>query len=407
MEQQHSIINDLAKEASMQPQEQLLEIKNPHHILTIGIPREITYQENRVPLTPASVKYLTDNGHNVVIESNAGKASNFSDLEYSEAGAEITKDKNKVFEGNIVLKIAPPTKEEIELLKPTQLLISALHLSRMDEISIKRILTKRVNAISFEFLQDESGALPVTRAMSELAGSAAIMVAGEYLNNSHIGKGELIGGFTGIPPTQIVIIGAGSVGEYAAHSALGLGANVKIFDNQIYRLRRIQENLGEKVYTSTLHPNVLANALKSADVVIGALRGRGEKCPMVVTEDMVIEMKPKSVIIDVSIDQGGNFETSECTNHQNPIFKKHEVIHYCVPNIPSRVSRTASYALSNIFTPILMDLAEYKDLSEYLRARKGARRGVYAYKGMLTNEFIAKKLKMQLKELELLIGAYI
>ena len=405
--EQHSILNDLAKQASRQPQEKLLEVLKPENTLTIGIPKEITYQENRVPLTPASVKYLTDNGHNIVMETDAGKASNFSDLQYSESGAQITNDKKKVFEGNIVLKIAPPTKDEIELLKPSQLLISALHLSRMDELTVKRILTKRVNAISFGFLQDESGALPVIRAMSELAGSAAIMVAGEYLNNSHIGKGELIGGFTGIPPTQIVIIGAGSVGEYAARAGIGLGANVKIFDDQIYRLRRVQENLGEKVYTSTLHPNVLANALSSADVVIGALRGKGAKSPMVVTEEMVMSMKPKSIIIDVSIDQGGNFETSECTDHQKPVFKKHEVIHYCVPNIPSRVSRTASYALSNIFTPILMDLAEYKDLSEYLRAKQGARRGVYAYKGMLTNEEVAKRLKMPSKELELLIGAYI
>lgn len=403
----NSLLTDLAKEAARQPQAKLLETKSPHHILTIGIPKEITYQENRVPLTPASVKYLTDNGHHVVIESNAGLASNFSDLQYSEAGAEITKNKNKVFEGNIVLKIAPPTKEEIELLTPSQLLISALHITRLDELSVKRILTKRVNAISYEFLQDDSGALPITRAMSELSGSASIMIAAEYLNNSHIGKGELIGGFTGIPPTQIVIIGAGSVAEYAAKAGIGLGANVKVFDNHIYRLRRIQDNLGERIYTSTLHPNVLANALKSADVVIGALRGKDCKSPMVVTEEMVMNMKPKSVIIDVSIDQGGNFETSDCTNHQNPVFKKHEVIHYCVPNIPSRISRTASYALSNIFTPILMDLANHKDLSEYLRARKGARRGIYAYKGMLTNAFIANKLKMPLKEMELLLGTYI
>lgn len=403
----NSLLTDLAKEAVRQPQAQLLETKNPHHVLTIGIPKEITYQENRVPLTPASVKYLTDNGHNVIIESNAGASSNFSDLQYSEAGAEITKDKTKVFQGNVLLKIAPPTKEEIELLTPSQLLISALHLTKLDELSIKRILTKRVNAISFEFLQDNSGALPIIRAMSELSGSASIMIAAEFLNNSHIGKGELIGGFTGIPPTQIVIIGAGSVAEYAAKAGLGLGANVKIFDNHIYRLRRIQENLGERVYTSTLHPNVLANALTSADVVIGALRGKECKSPMVVTEDMVRQMKPKSVIVDVSIDQGGNFETSDCTNHESPVYKKHGVIHYCVPNIPSRISRTASYALSNIFTPILMDLASHKDLPEFLRDKNGARKGIYAYKGMLTNGYIAKKLKMQHKEMDLLLGTYI
>jgi alanine dehydrogenase len=407
MSKNNPTFGDLAKEAALLPQEQLLKVHESNNSLFIGIPKEITYQENRVPLTPASVKYLTDNGHTIYLESGAGKSSNFPDIQYSEAGAQIISKKEEVYSADIILKIAPPTKEEIEFLKPSQLLISALQINNLDEVLIKRLLTKRVNAISYEFLEDESGALPAIRAMSELAGSASIMIAAEYLNNSNIGKGELIGGFTGIPPTQIVIIGAGSVGEYAARAGLGIGANVKVFDNHIYRLRRIQENVGSSIYTSTLHPNVLANALLSADVVIGALRGKNSRSPIVVTEEMVMNMKPKSVIIDVSIDHGGNFETSEGTNHAKPVFKKHEVIHYCVPNITSRVSRTASYALSNIFTPILVDMAKHHDFEDFLRDRKGARKGVYAYKGMLTNSFLAERFHIPVKDLNLILGSYI
>ncbi len=396
--------SELAKEAGLQALEQMAPIGQKNFILNIGIPREITYQENRVPLTPASVAYFTANGHKVCIESNAGKASNFTDKQYSEAGAEIVSTHEEIFKSDIILKIDPPTLREIDLMRPGQLLFSALQLNQLDEMLLRRMMERKIDAVAYEFMEDESGAFPVIRAMSEIAGVASVLIAAEYLNNFNVGKGELLGGFAGIPPTQVVIVGAGAVGENAARAALGLGANVKVFDNNIYRLRRIQRNLGVNLYTSTLHPNVLHNALKSADVVIGALRGKYGRSPVVITERMVMDMKPKSVIIDISIDQGGICETSEVTNHEKPIFRKHDVIHYCVPNITSRVSRTASYALSNIFTPMLGEVADLGGLQNLLLSRPSARKGVYIYKGMLTSESLAKKFKLKSKELSLLLA---
>jgi alanine dehydrogenase len=280
------------------------------HSMSIGIPKEFTFQENRVPLTPAAVKFFTSNGHRLLIESGAGKNANFSDHQYSECGAEIVANAKDVYASDIILKIDPPTLKEIDWMKPGQLLISALQINQLDGVLLRRLMEKRINAMAYEFLQDDSGALPIIRAMSEIAGTASILIAAEYLNNTHIGKGELLGGFAGVPPTQVVVIGAGAVGEFATKAALGLGANVKIFDNDMYRLRRIQKSFGFHLYTSTIQPIVLKSALERADVVIGALAGNTARCPVVVSEDMVMNMRPNSILIDVAIDRGGNFETS-------------------------------------------------------------------------------------------------
>ncbi len=399
--------NELAKEAfAMHPLEMAAPLKKNNTSLYIGIPREITSQENRVPLSPSSIEFLVHNGHEIVIESKAGAASNFSDERFSEAGARIVHSHEEIFKADVILKIEPPTDAEIELMRPEQILFSALQLDQINPVSLNRLLLKRVNAVSYEFLQDDSGSYPIIRAMSEMAGHASILLASEYLNNANIGKGELLGGFTGIPPTQIVVIGAGAVGEYACRAALGLGANVKVFDNELYRLRRLQENLGGKIFTSTIQPNILAEALRTCDVAIGALRGESGRSPVVVTDKMVMQMKPNSIIIDVSIDQGGVFETSEITNHKNPIFKKHDVIHYCVPNITARVSRSASYALSNIFTPLLNDMSNYGGFHELIKIAKGFRHGVYIYKGNLVNESLAKRFGMKYKDLELMMSLY-
>lgn len=380
--------------------------KNGGSGLDIGIPKETTFQENRIGLTPSSVAYLTANGHQVVVETGAGKSSHFEDRLYSEAGAVIAASREDVYRSDIILKIDPPTSREIDLMRPGQLLISALQLDQLDEVLLRRMMDKRINAIAYEFLEDDSQALPIIRAMSEMAGTASIMIAAELLTNTQIGKGELLGGFAGIPPTQVVVIGAGAVGEYASRTAMALGANIKVFDNNVYRLRRLQQQLGRDVYTSTIHPNVLASALTRADVVIGALRGKGGRSPVVVTEEMVMNMRPRSVMIDVSIDQGGNFETSEITTHEKPVFRKHDVIHYCVPNIASRVSRTASYALSNIFTPLLIDMAETGGFNEYLRFRPGARKGTYLFKGTLTNKALADKFSIRFQDIDLMVGMF-
>ncbi len=407
MDQGKSGFSELAKQATLQPQEMPAAIVTSDQQLLIGVAKDSTFQENRVPLTPSSVGLLVNNGHDVVIESGAGKGANFSDTNYSEAGARIAYDKKQVFEAEVLLKVDPPTMEEIEMMKPDQLLISALQLTSITPDYITALQKKKVNAVAYEFYKDSSGSIPIIRSMSEIAGSTSLLIAAEYLSSASGGKGEMLGGISGIPPTEVVIIGAGTVGEFAARAAIGLGASVKIFDNSLFKLRRLQNNIGERLFTSVLQPNILARALKTADVAIGALRGEDNASMCVVNEQMVMQMKPGAVIIDVCIDLGGCFETSEVTNHTNPIFRKHDVIHYCVPNISSRVARTASYALSNVITPLLMNIADSGSFHKLIWERPGVRHGIYVYKGQLTSRFVAHRFNMQSKDIDLLIGAHL
>lgn len=393
-------------QTATETQVQMLKKVQPSHTLRMGIPKEITFQENRVPLTPAAVGYLVGLGHEIIIQSGCGVNANFSDHAYSENGAMVSHDVREVYLSDVVLKIDPPTLEELRFMKPGQLLISALQINQLDGTMLKQLLDKKIHAMAYEFIEDESGALPLIRAMSEIAGTASILIAAEYLNNTHTGKGELLGGFAGVPPTQVVILGAGAVGEFATKAATGLGANVKIFDNDVYRLRRIQKTFGHHLYTSTLQPQTLKSAIQRADVVIGAYSGKNHRSPVVVTQEMIASMKANSVVIDVAIDRGGNFETSQLTSHENPVFKKHDVIHYCVPNIPSRVSRTASYALSNLFTPMLEAIVTQGGFAEALKINKGLRRGTYMYKGSLTNKELAQKFGLPFKDLDLMVGLF-
>jgi len=403
-ESAYNPFKELAKEVELQTQEQLQPLKKKNHGLQIGIPKETTYQENRVPLSPLSVQVLIHNGSEVILESNAGAGANFSDLEYSDAGATIVYSAEEVFKSEIILKVAPPTETEINYLKPNQILVSALQITNVKEDYIRQLMNKKIIAIGYEYLRDNSGALPIIRAMSEIAGRASVLIAAEYLSNSNMGKGELLGGIPGLQPTEVVILGAGAVGEYATRAALGLGAHVKVFDHSLYKLRRLEANIGQRIYSSTIIPQILAKALTHCDVAIGALRSQEGRSPSVVTEEMVSRMRPKSLIIDVSIDQGGCFETSEVTNHKRPTFEKHEVIHYCVPNIPSRFARTASYALSNVFTHMLMEWGEEGSFKELLWAQKGIRRGVYIYKGHLTNFSLGKRLGLKPKDIDFLLA---
>jgi alanine dehydrogenase len=358
---------DLAREASLQPQEKLLALKKKQDSLSIGIPKETIFQEHRVPLSPMAVQLLIQQGHEVFIESNCGDKANFPDLDYSSVGGIIAQTTEEIYKCDLILKVAPPTEEEIDLMKDDQILISALQMVRTKDIIIKKLLSKNITAIGYEFLRDDEGSLPVIRSMSEIAGRASVMIAAEYLSNYNSGKGELFGGIPGIQPTQVVIIGAGGVGEYAARAALGLGASVKVFDNSIEKIRRLEKSLGCRIHSSTLIPKILAKALAECDLAIGALRSPIGRSPCVVTEEMVVNMRQKSIVVDVSIDQGGCFETSEATNHKMPVYEKHGVLHYCVPNIASRFSRTASYALSNIFTPLLQGISNDGGIEECLR----------------------------------------
>ena len=395
---------DLAKQASLLPQEKLLAIKKNKNLLSIGIPKETTYQEHRVPLSPMAVQLLTQNGHTVKIESSCGDKANFPDIEYSKIGGEIQHDKKAIYNCDIILKVAPPTDEEVNLMKPEQILISAIQLIRTKEEIFRKLMAKGVTAIGYEFLRNDEGLLPIIRSMSEIAGRASVLIAAEYLSNYHSGKGELFGGIPGIQPTQIVVIGAGAVGEYAVRAAMGLGASVKVFDTSVEKLRRLEQSLGTRVHSSTIIPKILASALSNCDVAIGALRSPLGVSPCIVSETMVSNMREKSIIVDVSIDQGGCFETSEATNHKMPVFEKYGVLHYCVPNIPSRFSRTSSYALSNIFAPLIQQIAEDGGLDECLRNHNGLREGTYIYKGRLTNEVLSSRFNIPNREIEFLLA---
>ncbi|MBK6397247.1 MAG: alanine dehydrogenase [Bacteroidetes bacterium] len=395
----------LAASAALMPQEAMLEVRKQHKQLYIGIPKEISFQENRVPLIPESVALLTNHGHQIVIEAGAGAASKIEDSDFSEAGARIAYSSEEVYKADIILKVAPPSKAEVELFQTRQTLISILQMSMQNSEYIRTLSNKKITAIGYEFIHDESGVYPIIQAMSEIVGSSSILIAAEYLSNAFSGKGELLGGVAGIPPSVVVIIGAGTVGEYAARAAIGLGADVRVFDNSIHRLRRLQNRLGRRIYTSILVPNTLLRELKNADVAIGALRSSEGRTPVVVTDEMVSEMRAGSVIVDVSIDQGGCFETSEVTNHLQPTFKKYGVVHYCVPNIASRVSRTASTALSNIFTQILLSAAEEGGIDEVMWKDRSVRNGVYMYNGSITNRYIAETCRLPYKDLDLLRAA--
>ncbi len=395
----------LIEETKLYSQEALLAIKKSNKSLFIGIPKEINLHEKRVPLTPNGVKLIVGNGHEVWIESGAGNASKFTDNEYSEAGAKITYSHSKPFEAEIILKVEPPSLEEIDMMKQGKTLISALQFGNLTKQFIEKLNAKRITAVGYELIEDKVGGMPVVRAMSEIAGSTVMLIAAEYLSNVHNGKGIILGGITGVAPTQVVILGAGTVGEIAARTALGLGVDIQIFDNHLYKLRRIKHALGQQVSTSTFEQSAIKNSILQADVVIGALRPEKGRIQYMVSEDIIAQMKPGSIIIDVSIDQGGCFETSQLTTHQKPVFTKYGVIHYCVPNIASRVAQTATNVLSNIFTPILMEIAESGNLDEMIFCHKWFMKGVYTYKGTLSNAMIGKKVGLNYRDLNLLLAA--
>lgn len=394
----------LAK-ASLVPQEQMLAVKKKKNSFFLGLPKEISLQENRITLTPDAVALLVNNGHEIWIETKAGVGSKFTDQQYSEAGAKIVYSPQEVYKADFILKIEPPTEDEIEYMHPGQTLISALQLGHLRPEQVQGLMKKKITALGYEVIEDKVGGMPIIRAMSEIAGSAVMSIASEYLSSTNNGKGVIVGGITGVPPTKVVIIGAGTVAEFAARAALGLGADVQVFDNHLYKLRRIKHILGQQLYTSTIDTVTLGETLKTADVVIGALRAEKGKVRHVVTEEMVSKMKPDSLIIDLSIDQGGCVETSEITTLRKPVFKKHDVIHYCVPNVASRVAHSATTALSNIFTPTILRAAEEGGMEEMIFLHKWFMKGVYTYRGSLTNESVARKFGLKHKNIELLMAA--
>jgi alanine dehydrogenase len=385
--------------------EETLDIKPKGARLHIGIPKETAFQENRIALTPDAVSVLISNGHHVTIEHNAGEAAHFADKDYSEAGAKISYHREEVYKAPIIVKSAPVIEEDLPFLQLNQMIISPIHLSVLKAELLQKMMEKRITAISFENLKDDSGSYPIVRSMSEIAGSAVMLIAAQYLSSANHGKGVLLGGVSGIAPTKVIIIGAGIVGEYAARAAIALGASVKVFDNSVYRLKRLQNNIGHRLWTSVIEPRMLAKQLKTCEVAVGALGSETGRTPVVVTEEMVSSMRTGSVIIDVSIDRGGCFETSEITSHESPVYLKYGVIHYCVPNIPSGFARTASQAISNVLMPLLLEAGEDGGFEHMVWHQIHLRSGIYMFKGALTNFYLSERFNLKYTDLNLLIAS--
>lgn len=395
------ILNTPFTRSELLPQEEMLEVKKRKGELFMGLPKERSYQEKRVCLTPDAVSGLTANGHRVLIEHDAGLAAGFTDRAYAEAGGEITKDTEKVFSCPIILKVEPPTDAELDLIHPQTILLSALQIKTQKKAYFQKLAEKHITALAFEYIKNEEGIFPIVTALSEIAGTSSILIAAELLASPQ-GKGLVFGNIAGVPPPNIVIIGAGTVGRFATRSALGLGTTPKVFDQSIIKLRELQQFVNEAVYTSTLQPKNLTKALKRADVVIGAVRGKN-RAPVIINESMVEKMKEGSVIIDISIDMGGCVETSEITTHEVPTFTKFGVVHYGVPNLPSRYPRSSSICLSNILAPYLLHIGEEGGLENTLRMDKGLRSGLYSYHGILTHKSVNEWFDLTYKDINLLI----
>ncbi|MDQ6610384.1 MAG: alanine dehydrogenase [Bacteroidota bacterium] len=385
--------------------EETLDVKPKGAQLQIGIPKETAFQENRIALTPDAVSVLVSNGHHVTIEHNAGEAAHFADRDYSEAGARIAYNREDAYKAPILVKSAPVIEDDLALLQPNQMIISPIHLSVLKAELLQKMMEKRITAISFENLKDDSGSYPIVRSMSEIAGSAVMLIAGQYLGSANHGKGVLLGGISGIAPTKVIIIGAGIVGENAARAALALGASVKVFDNSVYRLKRLQNNIGHRLWTSVIEPRMLAKQLKTCEVAVGALGNATGRTPIVVTEEMVSSMRTGSVIIDVSIDRGGCFETSEITTHESPVYIKYGVIHYCVPNIPSGFARTASQGISNVLMPLLLEAGNDGGFEYMVWHQVHLRSGIYMFKGALTDFYLSERFNLKYTDLNLLIAS--
>lgn len=396
-----------SQEASPVQQELMKELSKSKNQLKIGIPKEDQSIEKRLALTPEAVDMIVQAGHKIIFEEGAGLGLNYSDAKYSEAGAEITSSREQVFRSDIIFKISSPEKKDIGLMKNKATICSMLNLTELSLESIKEMMSKKINAVGYELLCDSEKCFPVRNSISEVEGAAAISVASELLSNEHGGKGVLMGGIPGVSPTEVIIIGAGVAGTIAARAALGLGACVKVFDNDVHKLREIQNTLGKTLFTSVFQPNVLINAFRTADVVIGAMRYINEPVRYIITEDVIKIMKKGSLIIDLRINQGGCFETSSQLPSGHPyVFEKYGVLHYCVPNVSSRVARTTSMALSNIFTPLIGEMGRNGGISGLTKTDIEFRSGLYMYSGKLVNTYVASHFNLPAHDIGLFLSVY-
>lgn len=403
--QEESKGKHLISKTMLMPQEEMLEVKKRGQKIKIGIPSDFSKVEYRVPLTPQAVDLLVSYGHVIIIETNTGNSAGYTDEAYREVGAVIASDSAEIFQCDIVLRISPFNSEEIDKLRGNQVIISSLQPQAHCRETIQKMMQKKVTAVAFEYLENEDGFMPFVHQMSQIAGATSITIASEYLSKSRDGKGVLFGEVTGVTPAELVIIGTGTAAEYAAKAALGLGIFVKVFDTSISELSRLEEKLGRRIFTSVFYPKVLKKALVSADVVIGAM-AFNKSLKFKVSEELVKKMKEGAVIIDLNASQGGCFETSKCTNFNDPTYVKHGVVHYCVPNSPALVARTASISMSNILIPVLLSISDNGGVNNFIKSSRGFRKGVYIYHGILTNHEIGYLFNIPAKEIDLLLAVF-
>lgn len=399
-------LQGLSIDPGLMTMEKAAPLSEKHTSLRIGVPCEVSNEERRVALAPSGVAGLVANGHEVYVEKSAGAQAHFSDSEYAEMGGEIVESPADLYSKcTLIVKVGPPSGNELELLQEKQILISALHLGHTTPEFLKRLMELKITGIGFEFIRDPDGSLPIVRMMHEIMGSMSVQIAARYLESSEGGKGIMLGGISGVPPSTVVILGAGVVGEWAARTALGYGSHVIVLDTDLSALRSLEHYLDRRITTAMASPQYLKRAVLTADVVIGALMSDGARSPILVSEEMVEEMRPGTVIVDAMIDQGGCIETSRPTTHSDPIFRKHGVIHYCVPNMPSNAARTATYALTNVIVPYLIQIGEVGSINDALWRNAGLRNGTYVYRRHLTKKSLATMFGMPHRDIELLIAS--
>ena len=385
-------------EEELIPKAEKLEVIKKGKQFSIGVPKETCLNERRTCITPDAVQVLVEHGHEIIIESGAGEGSFFTDIQYSESGARITNDPKEAFGQDLILKINPPTEDEIEFMKPNTYLVSALQINLRDKDYFLKLAEKKVNAIAFEFIVDEYKQLSLVRLVGEIAGTVSILYASELLALSN---GLMLGGITGVRPAEVVVLGAGIVGEFATKAAIGLGASVRVFDNSLSKLRRLHTIVDSRVPTSIIDPKELRKALRRADVVIGALP-RLNMTP-IVTEDMVMKMKKGSVIIDITMDNGKVIETSELTTMEDPYIIKHGVIHCGLPNLTSRMPRTTTKAISNFFLSYILNYDEEGGFENMLVRKNEMKQSLYMYKGRHTKKIICDRFGLTYHDINLLI----
>jgi len=368
-------------------------------IMLIGIPKEIKNNESRVAITPAGVHALTATGHQVVVEKSAGEGSGISDQEYSEAGAQILDSAVEVWKADMVIKVKEPLTTEYAYFKRGQILFTYLHLATEPELT-KALMESGVVAIAYETIQLDNGSLPLLIPMSEVAGRMAIQIGAQFLEGPYGGKGVLLGGVPGVTPANVTILGGGIVGTNAAKMAIGLGARVTIVEKNSQRLREIDDLFNGRVRTLMSNPFNIAASVAKADLLVGAVLIPGARAPRLVTEDMVKAMIPGSVIVDVSIDQGGSIATVDrITSHSDPTYIKHGVVHYAVPNMAGAVARTATFALTNVTLEYALEIAN-KGYYKAIQDNRSLRKGINVIKGKLTYKAVAEALNIMYMPLE-------